>query len=139
MTKLSKLTLGSADITGTGLEHLKGMTELTDLNLSDSPVTDAGLEHLKRLASLSLLDLNESQVTDAGLAHLKGLTSLYSLGLSLVSFVVFCTSATSFLKSSRPRRASKSGSFSSAGTTTKNTMVTKELTNDALDAVHVAT
>ena len=83
LTSLNKLSLMGTKITDAGLEHLKGMTSLTELNLiSGTNITDAGMEHLKGLTSLNRLLLSNMKITDAGLEHLKGLTSLTSLWLS---------------------------------------------------------
>ncbi len=95
--------LGGADLTGTGLVHLKGLP-LRTLNLGNSGVRDenlAVLEHLPRLVTLSLYTTGitdeglkhvgkarsletlafqfSKSVTDAGLVHLAGLDKLTNL------------------------------------------------------------
>jgi len=70
------VNLDNTQITGAGLEHLKGMTGLKVLDLDGTQITDAGLEHLKGMTSLKTLSLGATQITGAGFEHLKGLTSL---------------------------------------------------------------
>lgn len=80
-TKLELLNLNGAQVTDTGVAHLKGLVQLRELSLERTQITDAGLEHLTGLTQLESLDLLGTQVTDAGLACLNGLTHLKSLSL----------------------------------------------------------
>jgi RNA polymerase sigma factor (sigma-70 family) len=100
-TALETINFADMPITGTGLEHLKGLPlkriwiatgaavsphftdaglaqvkgfpKLEDLSLISPDITDAGLEHLRGLALLRYLTLGSDRVTDKGLAHLEPL------------------------------------------------------------------
>jgi hypothetical protein len=78
---LRGLYLNGAQITDTGLEHLKELTDLRRLELSDTAIGSIGLESLKGLTKLRSLNLARTKVSDAGLQHLKRLTNLKSLDL----------------------------------------------------------
>ncbi len=66
----------TAQITNTGLAHLKELTSLETLHLDNTQVGDEGLVYLTGLTSLKTLFLAGTKITDAGLTHLKNLTSL---------------------------------------------------------------
>lgn len=68
-----------AQITDTGMAHLKGLTSLETLRLDNTQVGDEGLTHIAGLPSLKTLFLAGTQITDAGLAHLGDLTTLHKL------------------------------------------------------------
>ena len=75
------LGLANTQVSGAGLEHLKGLMYFGFLYLDGTNLTDAGLENLKGLRYLYSLHLDGTKVTDAGLEHLKGLTELQYLYL----------------------------------------------------------
>ena len=78
---LEVLAVSGNQVTGTGLEHVKGLKSLRVLNLSKCAVTDDGLANLEKMTTLGVLALNGSKVTNAGLVHLKSLPDLRVLNL----------------------------------------------------------
>ena len=104
---LEGLSLQNVNVSGTGLDQLKGLEGLERLELSSAclsdagsarlpalphllsmsfgsnfncrEVSDAGLTSLERLTGLRSLELGCWQFTDAGLAHIRGLTKLREL------------------------------------------------------------
>ncbi len=100
---LSKLYLGSSQITGSGLPLLAPLESLQYLSLKQLPIdndrlaklpnfpqlqylgldgtriTDDGLKTLTRYPQLQVLWLDNTAITDAGLMHLSPLTRLHTL------------------------------------------------------------
>jgi len=70
MTRLSNLTLSSANVTGSGFADLQ-MPQLEKLALRPSNVNDEGLASMTDLTGLSRLDLSDTKITDASAAHLR--------------------------------------------------------------------
>ncbi len=77
---LYRVNLRDAQITDTGMKHLRGLTSLQTLWLSNTQITDAGLKNLEG-QYISHLELNDTRVTDAGLDHLRTVTGLRELDL----------------------------------------------------------
>ena len=62
--------VGGTKITGTGLEHLKGLTSLTNILLHGTKIRGAGLEHVKGLTQLGKLNLRGNPI-GAGVTGLQ--------------------------------------------------------------------
>lgn len=73
---LSELDLANTQITGAGLEHIKGNKNLTKLSLANTSIDDAALKQIKGLTNLMSLNLYNTKVTDTGLASLKDMKFL---------------------------------------------------------------
>lgn len=89
LTELRQLELNDSQITGEGLQLLKGLKRLVALRLfCGKKITDKAVENIADLKQLRELDLRVlddgqyEQLTDAGVEHLKGLTELQKLSLS---------------------------------------------------------
>lgn len=70
-TKLQRLVLVDANVSGDGLARLAGLPSLRELELVMPALGDADLEGLAELGSLRRLTLRHVRVTDAGLAGLR--------------------------------------------------------------------
>jgi hypothetical protein len=104
LSRLQRLTIRGARVTGAGFAHLEGISGLRALYLHDMPISDAALAHLnltrvrwlslegtnigdtslarlKQSAELEFLSLKGTKVTDAGLVHLERLMGLTGLSL----------------------------------------------------------
>lgn len=76
-------SIGSWDLTDSGLGHLEALPNLEVLNLADNrKVTDAGMEKLNRLSGLKKLVLVGTNISDRGILKLRGLKNLKTLTLS---------------------------------------------------------
>ncbi len=81
LERLTKLTLGSNQISDDEIQHLNGLSQLTELELNRNKITDAGLAHLSELRELQKLDLRDNQIRGEGVKHLSGLRNLESVML----------------------------------------------------------
>ena len=79
LSHLKKIKIFSSNISGDGLEFIKGLGELTILGVSLTNINDTGLAHIQNMSQLEELDLGYTKITSDGLAHLKRLTHLRHL------------------------------------------------------------
>lgn len=79
--QLRRLDMSVTKMTDEGMSHIESMTRLKVLNLSNTRISDEGLRHLKSLSQLEKLNLQATTITDAGLVHLHGLGALRELDL----------------------------------------------------------
>ena len=82
LSRLKQISLDGTRVTDAGLAHLRGMTYLESLSLRRTRVAGHGLSHLRQFTSLKELFLDDTRIDDAGLRELGGLTQLRSLSLS---------------------------------------------------------
>ncbi|MDR3621992.1 MAG: hypothetical protein P4L85_21760 [Paludisphaera borealis] len=82
LSRLDRLNLDGAGVSGAGFVHLERLGRLQILELGGSDVGDADLRHLAGLTSLKQLYLNATKIGDAGVAHLEGLRGLEWLYLA---------------------------------------------------------
>ncbi len=83
MNCLEELLLQYAQISDSGLAHVRNLRSLRTLWISGPGTGDERLRHLSGLTNLKRLMLPwRTGITDAGLAHLKGLTNLSLLNLT---------------------------------------------------------
>src|SRR5262249_27053327 len=77
------LGLDETQITDDGLKYLKALPALEELGLGDTQITDAGLQTLESMPRLQCLTIeNTPNISDGGLAHLSGLKNLAVLRLT---------------------------------------------------------
>ena len=69
-TRLEKLWLNGTQVTGVGLDNLKGLNKLHTLCLDDTQVKNTELEHLKGLTQLRFLSLG-TNITAKGREELQ--------------------------------------------------------------------
>jgi hypothetical protein len=85
-TRLELIHIWDSSITGTGLEHLKGLP-LKHLSILSARApgykqfNDAGMAQVKGFPKLEILSVAGGDITDAGLAHLQGMVHLRHLTL----------------------------------------------------------
>ena len=82
LEKITKLDIGSANITDAGLKELVKLQELKSLVLYGNRITDVGLRELVMLQELELLNLELNRITDAGVKELAKLPKLKTLNLN---------------------------------------------------------
>lgn len=76
---LTKINLGSTQVTDESLAAISGLKNLTDVNLSNTSVTSACLKHLGPLKQLRSLNLSAEKFTGVGLDALTGCNELRQL------------------------------------------------------------
>jgi hypothetical protein len=81
LRRLECLHIGSNQLAGQALLHLRGMQRLRELWVDHTRVDDNGLKAIGELADLEWLSLVDTDITDAGLVNLKGLSKLKRLDL----------------------------------------------------------
>jgi Leucine-rich repeat (LRR) protein len=86
LTNLRELTLIKANITNSGLAHLKNLKELRKLVLMDAKVGDSGVSGLKELTNLEELDLTGTGISSSAATTFKSLTNLTTLAVGRTKF-----------------------------------------------------
>ena len=84
MTNLNTLSLkNNANISDSGLKHLKGLKAMRELDLSSNKnITDSGLKHLEGLNKMKILYLDRTGIKGTALDKLQAMTQLQWLHLS---------------------------------------------------------
>jgi len=83
LTALKRLDLEGTGVTDAGLLDLAKLTELQSLQLANMPqLTGTGIEHLKGLKNLESLSLDGKQFAQAGVESVRQLKHLKRLSLA---------------------------------------------------------
>jgi len=80
-SRLRRLSLGEANVTGVGFKGLESLTRLEELSLDRTDFDDEGARCLAAFSSIRILNLSETKITSAALTDISTMSRLSNLSL----------------------------------------------------------